>query len=429
MVKKPDIVLITLDTTRWDFLTSYGYPTPNSPNLDALAAKGTRFNNAVTVAGTTFPAHASMLSGLYPRQHGARSNFHKLGNKVTTVAQILSKNGYQSGSFVSFKGMHHIGRLDRGFDTASDQQRDALKESIRDGKETLAMTLDWLADTPPEKPMFLWMHLFEPHSPYDITPWFEEHFLDYSGVFQTGVSISQIKNGRHNNYAEKDIEAMRQIYAGEVHLADQYVGKLHNQLKLRGNLDNTVIIITSDHGQGMGENDQYGHGPLLWESILRVPLIVVDFRKLSSAIIDQRVGVIDISPTILDAASIKIPRQMAGRSLYPLENPANGQDRLYYSEVMLVDNPNVKSKRWYNPDDMAVYLGEFKLEYHQGKHALYTSSSSENKLESIPMHKAESLFYYLSDSITSYLETAGEAQPAELDSESLKDLQGLGYTQ
>lgn len=426
---KPDIVLITLDTTRWDFISSYGYASPNSPNLDELSAQGSRFLNAVTVAGTTFPAHASMLTGLYPRSHGARSNFHKLGNNVSTAAQILAKNGFQTGSFVSFKNMHRNGKLDRGFDTASDRVRDDIKDPIRAGDKTLKMTTDWLANTSVTEPIFLWMHLFEPHGPYDITPWFESNFPEYSGIFQTGVNMSQIQNGKHNNYDQEDIEAMRQIYAGEVHLADQYVGALIEKLKLRGNLDNTLLVITSDHGQGMGENRQFGHGPLLWESILRVPLIIVDFRNPKPATIDQRVGLVDITPTLLEAASIKIPNSMAGRSLYPLNSPANGEDRLYYSEVKLIENPDAKTKRWYRPDDLAVYLGEFKLEYIKGKHTLFTSSTSENQLERIPKRKAESLFYYLSDSISSYLETSGKAQTAELDSETLKELQGLGYTQ
>ena len=426
---RPDIVLITLDTTRWDYIRSYGYETPNSPNLDKLAAMGSRYLNAITVAGTTFPAHGSMLSGLYPRSHGARSNFHRLGDNVTTVAEILSDNGYQTGSFVSFKGMHYIGNLDRGFKTVSDRTIGKDKEPTRLGSETLDMTLDWLTDTSTTEPMFLWMHLFEPHGPYDITPWFKSNFADYSGIFQTGVSVSQVRNGRHNNYDQKDIEAMRQIYAGEVHLADQYVGELIEQLKLRGNLDNTLVIITSDHGQGMGENSQFGHGALLWESVLRVPLIIVDFRNPSRAVIDQRVGIVDIAPTILAGANINTTATMAGRSLYPLDNPANGEDRLYYAEVALIENPDAKTRRWYNADDLAVYLGEFKLEFRRDKFKLFSTTTDKNQLSRIPKGKAESLFYYLSDSVSAYLETAGHAQPASLDTQTLKDLQGLGYTQ
>ncbi len=428
-VNKPDIVLISLDTTRWDFISSYGYPIQNSPKLDELAALGSRFRNAVSVAGTTFPAHASMLTGLYPRQHGARSNFHKLGDGITTVAQVLADHGYQTGSFVSFKSMHFSGKLDRGFETASDRVRDNIKDPIRSGDKTLKMTKAWLEKTLTNEPIFLWLHLFEPHDPYDITPWFETNYPGYSGIFQNGVNHNQIKNGGQNKYAQKDIDAMRQIYAGEVHLADQYVGNLIEKLKLRGNLDNTLLIITSDHGQGMGEDEQYGHGARLWESILRVPLIIVDFRNPIPAVVDQRVGIIDLSPTILDAADIKISANMAGRSLYPLENPANGKDRLYYSEVKLTENPDAKTRRWYDADDTAVYLGEFKLQQRKGKRRLFSTSTLDNNLTHIPKKKAESLFYYLGDSIASYLDNAGNAQSAELDSQTLKELQGLGYTQ
>ncbi|MCF6225062.1 MAG: sulfatase-like hydrolase/transferase [Xanthomonadales bacterium] len=104
--------------------------------------------------------------------------------------------------------------------------------------------------------------------------------------------------------------------------------------------DNNLMIIASDHGQGMGENDQFGHGALLWESILRVPLLIVYFRTPKQAIVDQRVGVVDLSPTMLQAAKIKILGNMFGRALYPLDKPLNGKDRLYYSKVKLTENPS-----------------------------------------------------------------------------------------
>ncbi len=417
---QPDVILITLDTTRWDFLTSYGYKTPNSPNLDKLAAQGSRYLNAVTVTATTFPAHASMLSGLYPRSHGARSNFHRLGDDVTTVAQLLTKSNYQTGSFVSFKGVHYIGKLDRGFKSVSDPKSDGLKQPIRSGDITLEMATSWLQTTSVERPVFLWMHLFEPHSPYDITPWFKSNFPDYDRIFRTGVSVSQIKNAKVNNYSAQDIEAMQQIYAGEVHLADMYVGKLIASLKLRGNLDNTLVIITSDHGQGMGEDGKFGHGPVLWESALRVPLIIVDFRNPVPAVIDQRVGVVDITPTILEGVGLKIPTAVAGRSLYPLTEPTSDEDRLYFAEVKLIENPDSKTSRWYDRDDLAVYLGEYKMQQRKGKKTLFSTATDTNKLTPIAKKKAESLYYYLSDSIASYLENSGKAQSAELDTESLK---------
>jgi len=427
---QPDIILVTLDTTRWDFLHSYGYELPDSPNLDKLAALGTQFRNAVTVAGTTFPAHASMLTGQYPRVHGARSNFYSLNSTTRTVAQILTENGYQTGSFVSFKGMHNHGELDRGFQVSSDGNRSSSdKEAIRPGDQTLKLTTDWLDTTSTESPLFLWMHLFEPHGPYDITPWYEEKFPGYEGRFKDGVTMLQIKNGRQIGFPEEELEAMRQIYAGEIALADQYVGELIANLKARGRLDNTLMIVVADHGQGMGENGQFGHGALLWESILRVPMIIVDFRNQEKAVVDQRVGVIDITPTILKAANIGIPANMAGRALSPLINPENGGDRLYYSEVNLMENPNEKTQRWYDPNDLAVYMGEFKLQHRKGKDRLFSTATEENKLTGIPKRKAESLFYFLSDSVEAYLENEGQTESASLDSETLKELQGLGYTQ
>lgn len=120
---------------------------------------------------------------------------------------------------------------------------------------------------------------------------------------------------------------------------------------------------------------------------------------------------------------------MAGRSLYPLDNPSNGEDRLYYAEVNLMENPNKNTQRWYDPNDLAVYMGEFKLQHRKGKDKLFSTTIEENKLSTIPKKKAESLYYYLSDSVEAYLQNQGQTQAAELDSQALKELQGLGYTQ
>ncbi len=426
---KPDIVLITLDTTRWDYMHTYGFPLANTPNLDKLAAQGTRFRNAVSVSGTTFPSHASMLTGVYPRNHGARSNFHKLNDDTQTVAQILTKNDYQTGSFVSFKGMHNMGKLDRGFEVASDQVRiKSDKIAIRPGNETLALTLDWLDTTNTAAPAFLWMHLFEPHGPYEITPWFEKHFPNYNGQFKQGITVKQITDARRLGFSDNDLEAMGHIYAGEIELADQYVGTLIEKLQARGNINNTVLIVVADHGQGMGENGQFGHGALLWESVLRVPLMIVDFRNPEPAVVDQRVGTVDITPTILKSTGLDIPAGMAGRPLLPLNNPEGGADRLYYSEVHLMEKPDTKGQ-WYDPDDLAVYMGEFKLRHRKGKNKLFSTTSESMQITAIPEKNAESLYYYLSDSVDAFLENESQVEAAELDADTLKELQGLGYTQ
>jgi len=222
---------------------------------------------------------------------------------------------------------------------------------------------------------------------------------------------------------------MRHLYAGEIALADQYLGDLIKSLEKRGKLKNTLLIISADHGQGMGENGQFGHGALLWESVLHTPLMIVDFRKPKQATVTQRVGVIDITPTILHAAGIKVPEKMAGRPLFPLENPANGKDRLYYSEVKLIKDPDKNTQLWYDASDLAIYMDNYKLEHRKGKNKLFTVSANDNSLKRIPVKKAESLFYYLGDSVTSYLENAGKVENQTLDEEALKELQGLGYTQ
>jgi len=434
--ERPNIVLITIDTLRADRLGAYGYERGLTPHLDELANHGVIFERALTTAGTTWPAHASMLTGLYPRYHGLRRNGLELAADVPLVAELLSKSGYATASFVSYKGMHFRGRLDRGFQVASDRQnRKSASAPIRSGAETTAMALDWLKDQAGSSdPAFLWLHLFEPHSPYELTDyarqWMEK--TGYEGFLADGASIDELRERRLDILASADhVAAMNALYDGEIQLADALVGQLLDKLKIEDRLDNSVVIVVSDHGQDLGENGNMGHGPTLREDVLHVPLIIRDFRSNRGGRVAEAVSVVDLAPTIAQTAlDIELPG-VQGRTLTAHLGGASdqGTEREVFAEVRLWPDME-EAPAWYDEKAMAIYADGLKFKTEHGQTSIFdprVAPSSEKRLDAPDVN--ESLLAYLDSLRAEFL--AGEIQPVEvqLTLEEIEALRSLGYIQ
>jgi len=218
----PNIFLVTVDTLRWDYLATYGFPESDiSPAADRLARNGTLFERAVATAGTTIPSHGSMLTGLYPRQHGARSNFHALNEGTPTIAASLSEAGYRTAAFFSVNWLGEVGQLNRGFqaDNLPFRFEDGMAQP-QSGQETIRQVATWLDEIDPEQPVFVWMHLWESHSPYVMTDRVKAQLSDYDGLLKDGVTMDHFKNHvKDIVHSEENLTAMRAIYAGEVTLA------------------------------------------------------------------------------------------------------------------------------------------------------------------------------------------------------------------
>ncbi len=426
----PNIVLITIDTLRRDYLGSYGFADLQiSPQIDALAARGTRFDQAVSVSGTTIPSHGSMLTGLYPRQHGARSNWFRLNPDVVTITQKLGYAGYETAAFVSFEAMMKLGGLERGFEydnTPFDQSTGKVTQA---GKITLQQSQQWLQGLQDDKPFYLWLHLFEPHGPYDMTGYARERIQGYQGILQNGADMKTLlKKNKQILDSEDNLRVLRQLYAGEVNLADRLVGQLISTLEEQGKLDNSVVIFTADHGQGLGENRQMGHGATLWESVIRVPLIVTDFRNPKTRVVKERVGTIDIAPTIADFAGLTEHFDLNGQSLRDTGNNVLDPKRVYFSSVELRTGKSA-DEAWYDPDTMAVYSGDFKLVSKRNQTRLFEIHPGKNRLTPIPRTQATALAEYMTGLSEDFLEMEGRVLASEVSESDQDQLQGLGYVQ
>jgi choline-sulfatase len=290
---KPNIILITIDTLRVDYLGCYGNRRIETPNLDSLAAAGTLFERAYCQAPMTPPSHASILTGTYPPTHGVR-DFTSSGLRpgFPTLASILKKAGYNTAAFVSAYVLDSVWGFNQGFDYYYDHFEPKEFQGVNPGNvqrkagETIKLVNDWLGKRP-RTPYFLWVHLFDPH--HDYNP--PEPF--------------------HSRYSSD-------LYGGEVAYADHELGRMFELLRANGDWDRSLIVAVSDHGEGRGQHDEYEHGFFLYESTLHIPMII-KLPKGSEEQVHRSsdvVASVDIAPTILQflrlSSDPKIPMQGRG---------------------------------------------------------------------------------------------------------------------
>ena len=339
----PNLVLITLDTLRADRLGSYGYDRDTTPTLDAIAARGVRFEDAITQATTTTPSHASILTGLNPARHGLRRLYQRLASSNHTLAEILKGEGYSTAAFVSAVPLRRKVGLDQGFDHYSDHNVDSAgagsddEKHYRPARATNERVYEWLEDRP-RGPLFLWVHYFDPHTPY-FAP---EEFRRRYGVEKTrlrfqhpSVDTNQMRpNGEPRQRPKpKTVERMSNLYDAEIRYMDTAIGELLAALGEAGLLENSVVAFVADHGEHFGEGGYYfGHWDVLDETA-RVPMVIAhaDGRHRGS-VVEQSVGTIDLVPTLLAWMEIETPLAFDGVDLTPLIRGDPVPTRALYTE-------------------------------------------------------------------------------------------------
>jgi arylsulfatase A-like enzyme/Flp pilus assembly protein TadD len=307
--ESPNVLFIIIDTLRADHLGCYGDKEIKTPNIDSIAKEGTLFQNAITQAPLTFPSHTTMFTSTYPQQSNAWDNgSYRLASSEVTLAQILQDKGYATGAFVSTVVLDAKYGLNRGFQTYDDaigkNQGDRVIKFMDDERtadQTAPLAIKWLKDNK-DKKFFLWVHFYDPHGIYNPPSPYKEMY----------------KND---------------LYSGEVSFADHYVGKVLSTLKELGLKDKTLIVFAGDHGEGLGEHGETGHGIFVYDETLKVPLIF-SYPKLiaQDRVVKEQVRLIDIMPTILDLVNIKKNKEIQGQSLAGiLKGEEKPQDRTAFS--------------------------------------------------------------------------------------------------
>jgi arylsulfatase A-like enzyme len=302
-----NVLLITIDTVRADRLGCYGYAGAGTPNLDRLAAEGVRFANAYAQVPLTLPSHCSIMTGMYPVDHFVHNNgAYSLGPDLPTLAALLKGEGFRTAAFVASFTLDSRFGLARGFDLYDDnvQGGEALKSfrSERDAGAVLAALAPWLEENSGER-FFGWAHFFDPHLPYAPPPPF-------------------------------DAEYGNRKYDGEIAYVDHVLGRLLEQLKDKGLLDRTLIVVAGDHGEALGEKKEIDHGLFLYDGTLKVPLIARCGKALPAGlVVPSRVRLIDIMPTILDILGMPVPPGVRGTSLLPYVRGRKRADLPSYIET------------------------------------------------------------------------------------------------
>jgi arylsulfatase A-like enzyme/Flp pilus assembly protein TadD len=311
-----DVFLITIDTLRADHVGCYGYKESETPALDALAVDGVRFTQAFTHSPITNTSHITILTGLLPSVHGVTDFGVPLSSQHVTAAELLKKHGYQTAAFIGAVILDSntlAPGLDRGFDFYDNFPKDGSKDSDgkikprwgrveRRGMDVVAHAESWF-EKHRTGPHFVWVHLYDPHDPYEPPPPFSEKYKDH-------------------------------LYDGEIAYADSALAHWIAFLKKAGVYDNAIIIVTGDHGEGLGEHGEETHGLFLYDSTLHIPLIVKTAGPAHhGAVIDAQVRTTDILPTILSATGVPAPTELNGESLLPLINEQAPSNRALFGET------------------------------------------------------------------------------------------------
>jgi arylsulfatase A-like enzyme/Tfp pilus assembly protein PilF len=278
----PNVLLITIDTVRADRIGAYGYAKAATPVMDRLALEGVRFADATTQAPLTGPAHAALLTGLYPARLGVRDNATTpVPDTATTAAELFKSRGYRTGGFVGAFILTAPYGFAQGFDTFDadfPSFSDALKLQVqRRGDAVVDAAVKWL-DAGGPQPFFGWVHLYDAHAPYDPPPPFAARFKSSP-------------------------------YDGEIAYVDACIGRLVGALERTGRLDRTLVAVVADHGESLGEHGEQEHGMFLYESVLHIPWIMrLPARAHAGTIVGEQVRAIDVLPTLAGIAGVPVPK-------------------------------------------------------------------------------------------------------------------------
>jgi arylsulfatase A-like enzyme len=375
--RQPNVLLVSIDTLRADRLGTYGFSQAHTPVLDQLAKEGTHFTRATCQLPQTDPSHAALMTGLYASTNGVKVHMvDRLRPGSQTLATVFQSAGYQTAGIYSWVSLDpQFCGLDQGFQTYqgyvigrsgvfSNPLLEQLAHTYRQLKSDVPVlsaadaavgvssdyenTLDgradvtnagvfkWLDGYDGKQPFFLWVHYYDPHYPYTPPAGYDHLFnLDYHGSIDGSVNtIHELQHGQLHPSPD-DLARLGELYQGEIAYTDSQFGELLARLAQMGVKDDTIIAVTGDHGESFGEHGDWTHGLKVYETEIRVPLILrYPGRVPAGAAFPGPVQVIDLMPTLLDLAGIQPKQGLQGTSMVPLlTGQDNGANRAAFTEL------------------------------------------------------------------------------------------------
>jgi arylsulfatase A-like enzyme/Tfp pilus assembly protein PilF len=391
-----NVILISIDTCRADYLSCYGYPRKTTPNIDAIADTAALFENVISPVPVTLPSHCSMMTGTIPPYHAVHDNdnYYLDGSNIT-LAEVFKQNGFATAAFVSAFVLDSQFALDQGFDTYYDNfdmQLAGLQANEHRADKTTRLALDWLDNHSQDK-FFLFVHYYDPHSDYEPPEPFASKFSD-------------------------------NLYAGEIAYTDHNIASLIEKLKSLGIFDSSLIIITSDHGEMLGEHGEDEHAYFIYQSALKVPLIFRLPGQRKPRRIKDPVGLVDIVPTVCSLLGIEPPEPLHGRdlSVYLRGDTISPPKRFIYAESLYPTK--------YGGNSLLAVVGDRYKYIQTTRPELYDIQLDPAESENLILLRPdlarilrEQLKQTLEESVRK-LESGPGAVP---DEETIRRLQSLGY--
>jgi arylsulfatase A-like enzyme/tetratricopeptide (TPR) repeat protein len=402
-VDRPNVVLVTLDTTRADRLGCYGHAAAGTPTLDALARTGVLFSQAASTSPLTQPAHCSIMTGMYPTHHGVRVNGNTaLSPEQETLAETLAASGYETGAFLGAFVLDGRWGLNQGFQVYDDRfdlekhKHLDLGGVQRPADKVVDAALAWLEGR--RGPFFAWIHLYDAHTPYEPPEPFR------------------------SAYAPRGLPG---LYDGEIAFADQQVGRLVSWLRTSGLEGKTVVVVIGDHGEGLGSHGEGTHGYFVYDYAQRVPfLVATPFPDLRGVRVDSQVSAVDVFPTVLALSGIEVKPGVHGRSLLPVMfEPETVEGPYAYGESM---TPNLQFG-WSSLHFLRS--SRYKL-IKAPRPELYDLAADPGETTNV-FERERGLGRDLMARLDQLMERTGRGAPApeaaNLDQQTLERLSALGY--
>jgi len=423
------VLLITVDTTRADYLSCYGYPGESSPNLDRIAASGAMFSRAFCPKGITDPSHASILTGYYPRTHGLQSNHQAVTGRVSSMAEIFLDQGYVT---VAVTSREHVLPTNLNIPGFTDMigpslfmQKTSAFEAFRRAANRLYKYRD--------RDLFMWVHFFDPHSSYEYHRGYSEPFVAEDRGSRDGDKF--LKPGKR--YSKKQLEYIRSLYAGEIRYMDHWIGKL---VELAGTLEPRpqrppLVLVVGDHGEALGEYQDkpfrfgFGHGAVLYNGGTQVPLIISWPGVIPSGrVIDDIAEVVDVAPTMVEYLLGKTDYPSQGMSLRKVIDGQGPTDQL---AVINCSNPAMPYEPFLPLPQWAVVTQGYKLMItEQGEAELYDLRRDWAETEDLAVDRPDKV-ENLNSRLQDWLKNTPETKPEEreLTPAEINTLKALGYIQ
>jgi arylsulfatase A-like enzyme len=365
-------ILISIDTLRPDHLGCYGHAADTSPTLDALAARGVRFADASSAAPWTLPSHATMLTGLYPSHHGVKNHETRLGDSVVTLAEEFSDRGFRTVGVVN---TWNVGapqfQLSQGFqrfhyvlETEEDER--TLQMRTKNGaREVIAQAREFLLEEPSESPFFLFLHFYDVHSDFTPrAPYREQFVAPYEGKL-TGRTQQLINlRDKGETFSADDLRWLQQMYDAEIRQLDDTLGRFLAWLDERGWLADTLLVVTSDHGEEFQEHGGILHGRTQYQEVLRVPFLIAGPGVPAGRVIDDPVHGVDLAPTLLACMGLASSVKRDGLDLSVLWHGGSLPDRALFAEA---DHTNLVEGEHLLDMQHMIRRGAWKL--HFDRHA------------------------------------------------------------